>query len=82
MPLITENFFIDNPNLNEIIILTPPHFNSFNIYFSSIFHHIAFADGNPFCIDMSHNFSFGHLYTHQIIDQNIEKFLKGQYRGL
>jgi len=30
MPLKTENFFIDNPNLNEIIILTPPHFNSFN----------------------------------------------------
>jgi len=28
---------------------------------------------NPFCNDLSHNLSFGHLNTHPIIYPNIEK---------
>jgi len=59
-------------------LLTLPRFNSFYLYFSSISHLVACVDllNNPFCNDLSHNLSFGHLDTDPIINPNIEKLKK------
>ena len=54
------------------LLLTLPRSNLFYFYLSSISHLIVCTDllNSPFCNDLSHNLSFGHLNTHLVRDSS------------